>query len=97
MVKEIVELLIDGTIPNCQAEAKALYDSFVQYNEPFFVLADLESYLQAQARVEEAWQGQAAWAKRSLVNIAHAERFDADHTVQLYAQDIWHLTPLSQD
>ena len=97
VVKEIVELLIDGTIPNCQAEAKALYDSFVQYNEPFFVLADLESYLQAQARVEEAWQGQAAWAKRSLVNIAHAERFDADHTVQLYAQDIWHLTPLSQD
>ena len=60
------------------------------------MLADLESYLQAQSRVETAWQDQEAWAKRSLINIAHAERFDADHTVQLYAQDIWHLTPLAQ-
>lgn len=96
VVKSVVDMLIDGTIPACQAEGKALYDSFVQANEPFFVLADLESYLQAQARVETAWQDQEVWAKRSLINIAHAERFDADHTVQLYAQDIWHLTPLAQ-
>ena len=96
VVKSVVDMLIDGTIPACQAEGKALYDSFVQANEPFFVLADLESYLQAQDRVETAWQDQEAWAKRSLINIAHAERFDADHTVQLYAQDIWHLTPLAQ-
>ena len=96
VVKSVVDMLIDGTIPACQVEGKALYDSFVQANEPFFVLADLESYLQAQSRVETAWQDQEAWAKRSLINIAHAERFDADHTVQLYAQDIWHLTPLAQ-
>lgn len=96
-IKQILDMLIDGTIPNCALEARALFDSFLQYCEPFFVLKDLLPYLNAQARVETAWQNKEIWARRSLVNIAHAELFDADKTVARYAKDIWGLQPIKNE
>lgn len=97
VIKATLDMLIDGTIPNCAAEARALYDSFVQPAEPFFVLKDFLPYLNAQARVETAWQNKRIWARRSLVNIAHAQRFDADRTVARYAKDIWGIEPIKSE
>lgn len=95
-IKETVDLLANNQIPGCEHEARDLYDSFLQHGEPFFVLKDFPAYLDAQDQVEAAWQNKMRWAQRSLVNIAHSERFSADKTVERYARDIWHLTPLNK-
>ena len=59
------------------------------------VLADFESYLQAQKKIEENWHDQRSWAQKALVNIAHSEEFNADNTVARYAKDIWGLKKLN--
>lgn len=97
VMKKAVDALTDGTIPNCFAEGQALLNNFLKDNEQFFVLADFDAYLKAQAKVEQAWKQKRAWEQKCLVNIAHSERFDADKTIERYAQDIWHLKKLITD
>lgn len=95
VMKETVDALIDGSFSKAANEGRVLYDSFLQENEEFLVLADFESYLQAQKKIEENWHDQRSWTQKALVNIAHSEEFNADNTVARYAKDIWGLKKLN--
>lgn len=57
--------------------------------DPFFVLADFDAYAACQARVADAFQQPARWAKQAILNIAHMGRFSSDRSVQEYAAKIW--------
>lgn len=63
-------------------------------NDHFMCLADFDSYVEAQERVEKAYQDTHKWQQMSLVNIANAGIFSADRAVEEYAKDIWHLEPV---
>ncbi|HYU25696.1 MAG TPA: glycogen/starch/alpha-glucan phosphorylase [Thermoanaerobaculia bacterium] len=56
-------------------------------------LADLEPYIEAQARVDEVYLDRAAWRRKSLLNIARMGRFSSDRTIAEYARDIWGIRP----
>jgi len=59
--------------------------------DPYMVLADFESYRQAQKFSSECYRDKMKWAKMSLNNIAGAGIFSADRAVNEYAKNIWHL------
>ncbi|MFT4146214.1 MAG: glycogen/starch/alpha-glucan phosphorylase [Mobilitalea sp.] len=88
-VQRIINTLIDGTIPHIEAEGRNIFDSLIRYNDEYFVLADLRSYLEAQAHVDERYQDKRSWARSSLVNIAKSGAFSADDTIRRYADEIW--------
>jgi len=56
-------------------------------------LADLESYVEAQASVDEVYLDRAAWRRKSLLNIARMGKFSSDRTIAEYARDIWKIRP----
>jgi starch phosphorylase len=56
-------------------------------------LADLEPYLEAQQRVDEAYLDRALWRRKSLLNIARMGKFSSDRTIREYARDIWKIRP----
>jgi starch phosphorylase len=56
-------------------------------------LADLEPYIEAQARVDEVYLDRAAWRRKSLLNIARMGKFSSDRTIAEYARDIWGIRP----
>jgi starch phosphorylase len=56
-------------------------------------LADLDSYLAAQRRVDETWLDRPAWRRKSLLNIARMGKFSSDRTIAEYARDIWRIKP----
>lgn len=60
-IKEAVDALIDGTVPNCSSEGQALVNNFLSDNEQFFVLADFEAYLKAQEKIEQTWAQKRVW------------------------------------
>jgi len=59
--------------------------------DPYMVLADFDSYRNAQKFVTECYNDKKKWAKMSLNNIAGAGIFAADRAVSEYAKDIWGL------
>ncbi len=59
--------------------------------DPYMVLADFDSYRQAQRYAAECYNDKMKWAKMSLNNIAGAGIFSADRAVTEYAENIWHL------
>lgn len=67
-----------------------IYHSLV-YSDPYMVLADFDSYLQASEKVVNLYQDKHRWQRMSLENIAHSGIFCADRSIREYAQNIWHL------
>lgn len=62
--------------------------------DPYYVIADFESYKNAQATIASSYQDRNLWNKISLTNIAKAGIFSADRSVLEYAERIWNIKPL---
>jgi len=65
--------------------------------DPYFVLADFNSYREAQEAVASVYQDPYRWNSMSLVNIAKAGMFSADRAVKEYASRIWNIHPLPRE
>ena len=61
----------------------------------YFILADFESYANAQKKISAYYQNKSAWAKSAILNIAHVGKFSSDRTIQEYVDDIWKLDKIS--
>lgn len=62
--------------------------------DPYFILADYQSYKTAQTEVAAAYRDRNRWNAMSLTNIAKAGVFSADRSVKEYASKIWNIKPL---
>lgn len=68
-----------------------IIESLTNPFDPWLVLADLRSYIDAQQRVSEAFQDTQRWMQMSIFNTASSGRFSSDRTIADYNQDIWKL------
>ncbi|MFO0840366.1 MAG: glycogen/starch/alpha-glucan phosphorylase [Phycisphaerae bacterium] len=63
----------------------------------FMLLADIESYVAAQRRVDALWREPARWARSAILNVAHVGRFSSDRAVREYAERIWNVERVLPD
>ena len=95
-VKMVVDRLIDGTFAKDKELFRPLYDSLMTTQnssraDRYFILADFESYADAQQRVREAYQDQKRWAQMAMLNTFSSGKFSSDRTIEQYVDEIWHL------
>jgi starch phosphorylase len=57
----------------------------------YMLMADIESYVQAQQRVDALWQNPSAWTRAVILNIARVGYFSSDRAVREYAEKIWEV------
>ena len=57
-------------------------------------LRDFDDYMRAYTDMDKAYMDKKKWNKMALVNIAKAGVFASDRSINDYARDIWHLTPV---
>lgn len=88
-IKRVVDDLINGFIPNIEKEGREIYDSLITYNDEYFVLRDMENYIEAQQKINKLYKQKEKWNSISLVNIANSGIFSSDRTISEYAKDIW--------
>ncbi|MBX3635448.1 MAG: glycogen/starch/alpha-glucan phosphorylase [Rubrivivax sp.] len=72
---------------------RGLVDSLLWGGDRYMLLADFDSYLAAQSRVDALWRDRAAWATKAILNVAGMGFFSSDRTIREYAREVWGLVP----
>jgi len=91
-LREVIDLLRSGQFNLCEPGIfDMILDTLLSPHDPWMVLADFRSYVDAQERVSQAWQDQAGWTRMSILNTASSGFFSTDRTMREYNADIWKL------
>ena len=64
--------------------------------DPFMCLADFDSYLGIYKSALTNYANREDWCKKSLINTAQSGVFASDNSINNYAKNIWHATPVSK-
>jgi starch phosphorylase len=68
---------------------RELVDSLLWGGDRYMLLADFDSYVAAQARVDALYDNPQAWASKAIANVAGMGFFSSDRTIREYARDVW--------
>ncbi|MCD7781565.1 MAG: glycogen/starch/alpha-glucan phosphorylase [Methanosphaera sp.] len=96
-IQRVVSTLIDGTVSDGGTGIfRELYFSLLDgasWHSPdnYYVLGDLESYVQAKLRVNQDYKNRREFAKKCFMNTCNAGKFSSDRTIKDYAENIWHI------
>jgi starch phosphorylase len=70
-----------------------LREELLTYRDYYMHLADLRSYLDADARAVQLYADRGAWAHKAILNVAASGQFSSDRSIAQYASEIWHVRP----
>jgi len=71
-----------------------IHDAILKGGDPYFHLADLDSYIETQERAARDYLDRPAWARKAVLNVARTGWFSSDRTVREYASEIWGIGPV---
>ena len=100
-IRQVLMQLINGFYSKNDTELfRDLYNSLLntkctQYADTYFTLADFRSYAAAQEKISQMYADEKGWAKKAILNTAHAGKFSSDRTIQQYVDEIWHLDKMT--
>jgi len=66
-----------------------LYGKYAPMPDQYFLLADFDSYVKTQQKVEGLYQDKTQWNNKALLNIARSGKFSSDRTIEEYVRDVW--------
>jgi glycogen phosphorylase len=93
-LKAVLDALAGGQFsPGEPARYRELVNSLLWGGDTYLLLADFDSYVAAQARVDALYRDRAAWAAKAILNVAGMGPFSSDRTIRAYARDVWHVEP----
>ncbi|NFS27675.1 glycogen/starch/alpha-glucan phosphorylase [Clostridium botulinum] len=96
-IKRVLDTLIDGTFNDGNTEDfEDLYNSLLEEGDQYYLLADFESFKEAQDKVFKDYKDTKKWAKKCFANLYSAGIFSSDRTIKQYCDEIWDIkeTPI---
>ncbi len=93
-LKAALDLIASGHFSGGDPRSFEPLVSNLLYDDRFLALADYQSYLDAQARVDAAYADRDAWTRSAILNVARTGFFSSDRSMVDYLQRIWHTHPL---
>jgi starch phosphorylase len=97
LLRRVLDTLIDGSYPDEDGALKELHSAILEgasWHKPdhYYVMKDFESYYDTKVKaIREAGSGDAAFARKCLMNVANAGKFSSDRTIRQYAKEIWNV------
>ena len=72
---------------------KPLMDNLL-YGDPYLLMADYQSYVDAQDRADSAYQDQENWSRMAIINAVRMGKFSSDRSIRDYCRKIWRVEPV---
>ena len=70
-----------------------LREMLLTQGDHYMHLADLKSYLTADAQMSALYADSDKWARKAILNVAGSGKFSSDRTIAEYATEIWGVRP----
>ena len=94
MLREVLDLIGSGALSKGDKELfRPIVDNLLGH-DPFFLLADYQSYIDCQNQVSALWANQQNWTRKSILNVARMGKFSADRSIDDYCEWIWKVKPV---
>jgi len=93
ILREVIDFLASGALGRGDKELFRPIVENLLNDDPFLLLADYQSYIDAQERVSILWRDQAAWTRQSILNTARMGKFSSDRSIRDYCERIWKIQP----
>lgn len=91
-LKAVLDMLTSGVLgARFDDVAKSLLTNAFGTADAYMTLADFDSYVKAQERVNATYSDKYKFADMSLVNTAKAGIFSSDRSISEYAKNIWRI------
>ena len=72
---------------------KSIVDSLLG-SDYYCLLADYQSYIDAQDEVSKLYLNTDEWTKKTILNVARVGKFSSDRSIREYAEKIWKVEPV---
>jgi starch phosphorylase len=93
-LRRALDLIGNGVFSRGDRELfRPLLDALLDYDE-YMVLADYQSYVDCQGRVDTAYREAEQWTRSAILNVARMGGFSSDRAVREYADEIWKVKPV---
>ncbi|CAF0752180.1 unnamed protein product [Didymodactylos carnosus] len=93
-LKKAIDQIRDGIFsPEDPELFSDIVKCLLEWKDHYMLLADFESYVKAQKRVDDLFKNQTEWTKKCILNIAASGKFSSDRTISQYAREIWGVEP----
>ena len=88
-LREVLDLIRSGFFARGDTELFRPLIEGLLHHDPYFLLADFQSYVDCQAKVSEAYGDREHWTRMSILNTARSGKFSSDRTIREYCAEIW--------
>ncbi len=94
-LRDTLNMLASGFFSPTEPERyRVIFDVLVNWGDHYQLLADFESYVATQEKVDALYAKPDAWAKKAIYNVAGMGHFSSDRTIKEYAERIWFTEPV---
>lgn len=91
IIKTVIDKLTVGIGRECFADLADYLLGRSEQRDPYMCLADLQAYIDAHYKMDEAYKNKRVWAQKCLLSISKMGYFSSDRAIEEYAEKIWKL------
>jgi starch phosphorylase len=93
-LRAVLDLIREGYFSRGDRELFRPIVENLLFHDPYFLLADFQSYVDCQAEVSHAYRDKEHWARMAILNTARSGSFSSDRTIRQYCEGIWRVQPV---
>ena len=88
-LQNIIRLIdVDFFSPDAPGTFRHFVEDFLN-EDKYLLMADFDSYLQAQKNADRLYREPLEWAKKSVLNVARCSYFSSDRSIEEYNRLVW--------
>lgn len=92
-LREVIDFVASGALAGGDKDLFRPIAENLIGDDPFLLLADYQSYIDAQEKVSALWQDRQSWTRASILNCARMGKFSSDRSIRDYCERVWNIEP----